>query len=111
MHLTCDLASITLFSINFSAGKSHFSEIGLGCWADGRVVAGRLHAGGGASPGPGARRSRRPSHKSVMGGTVSVCGDLKAKGNEHFKQGRYQEATEAYTLVYVCSIFLFRKVS
>ena len=35
-----------------------------------------------------------------MGGTVSVCGDLKAKGNEHFKEGRFSEAAEAYTLVY-----------
>jgi hypothetical protein len=31
-----------------------------------------------------------------MGGTVSVCGDIKAKGNEHFKSGRYADAVLIY---------------
>ena len=32
-----------------------------------------------------------------MGGTCSVVGDVKAKGNELFKAGKYAEAIEVYT--------------
>jgi tetratricopeptide (TPR) repeat protein len=32
-----------------------------------------------------------------MGGTCSVVGDVKGKGNEFFKGGKYAEAIEAYT--------------
>ena len=32
-----------------------------------------------------------------MGGTCSVVGDVKGKGNEFFKAGKYSEAVEAYT--------------
>jgi hypothetical protein len=32
-----------------------------------------------------------------MGGTVSVCGDIKTKGNECFKAGRYAEAVQIYS--------------
>ena len=32
-----------------------------------------------------------------MGGTVSVCGDIKTKGNECFKAGRYPDAVQIYS--------------
>ena len=33
-----------------------------------------------------------------MGGVASVTGDVKGKGNELFKAGKYGEAFDAYTL-------------
>jgi tetratricopeptide (TPR) repeat protein len=32
-----------------------------------------------------------------MGGTCSVVGDVKGKGNELFKAGKFEEAIEVYT--------------
>ena len=33
-----------------------------------------------------------------MGGTVSVSGEVKGRGNEFFKAGKFEDAVEAYTL-------------
>ena len=35
---------------------------------------------------------------AAMGGVASVTGDVKGKGNELFKAGKYGEAVDAYTL-------------
>ena len=44
---------------------------------------------------PTLQRLRAPPQK--MGGTCSVVGEVKGKGNELFKAGKFADAIEAYT--------------